>query len=129
MTDKQRDALFAMMSDGSISRCLASDIYAQGVTFSDLRAVVNLGGGGPYTNTVQKPGRLAEIRPGKVSGLMVDIMWDPEGARPGTPYGMLVHDAKGRYEVYKEKGYNIHFVHNREELRDTIAEIVRKQQT
>lgn len=127
LTKAERSDLFARMANGEIKRCAASDIYAQGVTFSDLRCVVNAAGGGPYTNTVQKPGRLAERVPGKVSGLMFDFVFAPDPDRhPGTTYNQLANDSRRRYEVYKAKGYNIHFVKTREQLKEKMTQLVTK---
>jgi superfamily II DNA or RNA helicase len=127
LSKSEREEMFESMASGEVKRCLASDIYAQGVTFSDLRAVINLAGGGPYTNTVQKPGRLAERRDGKVTGLMFDFVFAPDAARhPGTTYNQLANDSRRRYEVYKEKGYYIHFVKTHQQLRDKLKELVEK---
>jgi len=124
----ERYELTEMMKDNVLKRCLASDIYSQGVTFSDVRVVVNLSGGGPYTNAVQKPGRLAEIRPGtgKVTGIMVDFMFPFDDSRPQSAYNNLARDSNNRYAIYKEKGYNIHWVNTRDELIVKMQELVKK---
>lgn len=127
LSTSERKELFAKMASGEIKKCAASDIYAQGVTFSALRCVVNAAGGGPYTNTVQKPGRLAEKVEGKVSGIMVDFVLTPDETRhPGTTYNQLAGDSRRRYEVYKSKGYNIHFVNSRDQLKEKIQQLVEK---
>lgn len=114
MTKKERKHLMALMQSNDIKRCLASNIYSQGVTFSDLRCVINLAGGGPYTGTIQKPGRLAEIRPGKKCGVMIDFLFKPVGtpvemARKGG-WDMMLGCAWQRYKVYKAKGYDVDII-------------------
>lgn len=117
---RERQEMFDRMSNGDVKRCLASDIYAQGVTFSDLRVVINLAGGGPYTQSIQKPGRLAEIRPGKKYGVMIDFMFPmPSSSRNGA--FSLANDSKNRFELYKSKGYEIAFVRTIDELKQEIA--------
>jgi len=119
LKSKQRKVLKNSMSGGSITRCLASDIYAQGVTFSDLRCVVNLAGGGPYTNSIQKPGRLAEIRPGKKRGLLVDYLFTTtKGVNFKNAASMLVYDSLERLRVYTEKGYGIHLAHTKQDVKE-----------
>lgn len=114
---KERSALKDGMSEGLVSRCLASDIYAQGVTFSDLRCVINLAGGGPYTNSIQKPGRLAEIRPGKKCGLLVDYLFTTNnGIFFKNAASMLVYDSLERLRVYTEKGYGIHLAYTKKDV-------------
>jgi superfamily II DNA or RNA helicase len=126
MTATERNHFFEEMAEGNITRCLASDIYSQGVTFSQLRVVINLAGGGPYTNSVQRPGRLAEIVEGKSSGIMVDFIFSPTD----NPYSLydktLVTDSRKRCETYAQKGYNMHFVHNHGELKGKLTELIIK---
>lgn len=113
MSDAERKEKTAAMRSGSIKRCLASDIYAQGVTFSDLRAVINLASGGPYTGTVQKPGRLAEIRPSlnKRCGAMFDFIFEPVGpdAKRRGNWSGIMGEAFSRVRVYNSKGYDIKY--------------------
>lgn len=111
----ERRELFERMANGEVLRCLASDIYAQGVTFSDIRVVVNLAGGGPYTNAIQKPGRLAEVRPGKKCGILVDFVFPfPSSNRNGAT--ALAIDSSKRFKLYQERGYDVVFVKSPEEL-------------
>ena len=118
---KERDDLFARMQSGEVKRCIATNIYAQGVTFSDMRVMINCEGGGNNTSAIQKPGRLAEIRPGKKMGLVVDFMFDDDGwleenkgKRPA--WHNLVRDSLARKEAYEEKGYDVVVVENQAEL-------------
>lgn len=123
LPDKPRQALFARMASGEVKRCLASDIYSQGVTFSDLRVVMNLAGGGPYTNSIQKPGRLAEIRPNKKCGILVDFMF-PFPSNPRNNAQALAYDSRNRFELYKDRGYNVVFVQNLEQLEQEFKKCV-----
>lgn len=126
MTTKERDKFFGKMASGEIKRCLASDIYSQGVTFSALRSVINLAGGGPYTNSVQRPGRLAEVIEGKETGIMVDFIFEPTDSGMTLYDRTLVNDSRKRYETYIEKGYHVHFVNSRRELREKLNELIIK---
>lgn len=123
MNNTEREDMMDNMASGEITRCLASDIYAQGVTFSNLRCLANAAGGGPYTNTVQKPGRLAEVIPGKKCGIMFDVMFKPTD-NYANKYNMLATDSKNRYEVYKEKGYDIYFVDSIAEMKTTFESLM-----
>jgi hypothetical protein len=106
----------------NIKRCLASAIYAQGVTFPDLRVVVNMAGGGPYQSSVQKPGRLAQNRPGKRCGVLVDFLFEPE-VSPGAegvyqledfmrrnPASCLVRESQSRMALYQDTGYDVRVI-------------------
>ena len=117
LTKKKRGEFMESMASGDFKRCLASDIYSQGVTFSDLRVVINASGGGPYTNAIQKPGRLAEIRPNKKVGVMVDFIFTSSyGSNFKNAAYMLVHDSISRLKVYYEKGYSVNIVGNKDKL-------------
>ena len=131
MTDKERKVLMARMHSGEVRRCLATDIYAQGVTFPDLRVLVNLAGGGDNTTAIQKPGRLAEIRPGKPCGIVVDMLFEYE---PGNgkelsevdgavhAWKQVVSDSRNRRKAYARKGYIIREVSNLDELKGAFGE-------
>jgi superfamily II DNA or RNA helicase len=130
MSTKQRKSLFARMQSGEILRCLATNIYAQGVTFSDMRVCINCESGGPYTQAVQKPGRLAEIIEGKPFGVLVDYMFVPSNMGPeeleeikAYEYAALnlVNDAARRRKVYVDKGYVVKDV-TFQELKDEFAQ-------
>lgn len=125
LSTKKREEVFERMQRGEILRCLATNIYAQGVTFSDLRVMLNFEAGGNNTSAIQKPGRLAEIRPGKNYGLIVDFEFhmadDPmlgdESLYMDAPWYALVRDSKARKKAYADKGYIIEEVEDLEELR------------
>lgn len=121
----EREEFMTLMKDSSIKRCLASNIYGQGVTFSDSRVMINAAGGGNNTMTIQKPGRLAEAIPGKKRGVIFDFYFEPspEGTAEkhyGEGVNMLFVDSRNRHKAYKEKGYEIEFVSNFTELIDSF---------
>ena len=121
MSKAERQAMFEAMKEGRIKRCMATRIYSTGVTFPDLRCVINAcGGGGSITGT-QKPGRLAQIRPGKKCGYLIDfLLYCPEvdedyGENPGydanrPKWGLVTRDCWSRIRTYQELGYEVQFV-------------------
>jgi hypothetical protein len=109
LTKTEREDLMRRMCSDEIKRCLASDIYAQGVTFNHVRALINLSGGGANTSTIQKPGRLAEVRPNKKCGVVFDFFFSPQGAQ-GEGATALYRESKARLQAYAEKGYDVAFV-------------------
>lgn len=123
--EKQRHRFLYDMQQGKITRCLASNIYSQGVTFSDLRVVINLMGGGANTYAIQKPGRVLEVRPGKKCGVMIDFMLRAVGdleSSGGNPAWAPHQDSKARLNLYTEKGYEVIHVANIDELRTVFQQ-------
>jgi len=124
MTNKERKAMFAAMKTGEVKRCVATSIYAQGVTFPDLRVIINASGGGGSITGTQKPGRLAQVRPGKKAGYLVDFLLSPKDweYRENRNYGPLdkwsavVFDCNNRMKVYRENGYDVRVVNSIEEM-------------
>lgn len=121
MTKKEREDLMDRMRGDEIKRCLASEIYAQGVTFNHVRALINLSGGGANTSTIQKPGRLAEVRPNKRCGVVFDFMFSP-GTGKGQGNQALTRESLARVRAYTEKGYEIIFVDNYNALEQSFKE-------
>lgn len=119
MTAKQRLQVMDDMQSDTIKRCLATKIYAQGVTFPDIRCMINCEAGGNNTSAIQKPGRLAEIRPDKKRGIVVDFLFEtdptiPPGElqeymrdMPGSEWGNLIRDSRARQKAYTDKGYEV----------------------
>lgn len=125
----ERRELFRLMAEDLVKRCICSEIYSTGVTFHEVRALINAGGGGANIGCIQKPGRLAEIRPGKKCGVVVDFLWeadDPDMLEDRLPslcaWTAVVRDSRARRDIYKKKGYNV-TVH---ESIESIAELVRR---
>jgi superfamily II DNA or RNA helicase len=122
LTKKQRRAAKHQMVRGEIAYCLASRIYSQGVTFPDLRVVINLTGGGANTYAVQKPGRVAQKRPGKRCGVLVDFLF--RGTGDGKDGSWAPHrEAHARLKLYQERGYQVNVI---EDL-STFPEVFREK--
>lgn len=131
LTGKARKELTADVKAAVYPRVLCSDIYVQGMTFPDIRCLINLSGGGPYTSAIQKPGRLAEIRPSlnKKRGLMIDFMpvpsYQPDSRdMPDQAWRGPVINAKQRLECYENIGYGVHVVNNPASLSTVIHKLV-----
>lgn len=125
LTDKERNDVFDRMSSGEIKRCYATNIYAQGTTFSDLRVMINAEGGGNNTSAIQKPGRLCEIMPGKNRGIVIDFLFVPDTKQEGRQAQdshsyALVRDADARMTAYTEKGYEVVVVSTMRELKEAF---------
>ena len=122
MTKAGRKEMFEAMQANEIKRCICTDIYAQGVTFPDLRVLVNAAGGGGHIASTQKPGRLAQVRPGKARGYLVDFLFecvdgeDEHGQTVHSAWNHVVRDCAARMKQYKTLGYDVQVV-------DSITEI------
>lgn len=120
MTEKVRKALTKLIAAGIKTRVVASRIFVQGVTFPDLRVVVNAEGGGANTTAIQKPGRLLQIRPGKKYGVFVDFLLhcvdEDDDTRSTKPYSGIIGECWARINAYKEIGYDVRFVESDDEL-------------
>lgn len=103
---KERQELFKSLKDDEIKRCICSNIYSTGVTIDNIRCIINADTGGGSILSVQKPGRLAEIKPNKTAGYMFDFLFEPTEPCDGVDY-MIARDSKARLATYKDKGYKI----------------------
>ena len=98
-----------------MKRCICTKIYSTGVTFSDLRGIVNACGGGGSISSTQKPGRLAEIRDDKKRGYLFDFQFEcSDPPPPGENltedqdrYRMIEGECNKRFEEYEKLGYEI----------------------
>lgn len=127
MNTKQRAEVTELMRTNVIKRCLCTDIYVQGVTFSDARVLINCEAGGNNTTAIQKPGRLAEIRPNKKCGIIIDFMFTFSGKRKdyqGEAFWALVSDSKARKTAYEEKGYGIYEAHTIQECKTIFNSLI-----
>jgi len=139
MTDKARHAMTDEIAEGVYKRLLVSNIYVQGVTFPQLRVVLNLAGGGASTTAIQKPGRLLQLFPNKCYGPMIDFLFvceEDEAEAEKTPggepkqgrtksngrYGQLIGESWARIRKYKEIGYQVTFIESISHLRKLILE-------
>jgi superfamily II DNA/RNA helicase len=127
MTSKERLQMTHAMKSNEIKRCLATDIYATGVTFNHVRAVFNLSGGGPYASTIQKPGRVVEVRDGKRCGVLFDFNFVPKAgeehkSKQSSAWD-LVRESKQRLDCYTRKGYDIQIIKSFSELNESFKEL------
>jgi superfamily II DNA or RNA helicase len=128
MKTAERKDLFGRMVRGEIKRCIATDIFSTGVTFPDVRCLINAGGGGGGITSTQKPGRLAEVRPNKTCGHVIDFLFECE-QYPGeslksvdarnAPWKFVVNDSRARLAVYQNNGYDVNVVESIEEIKIT----------
>ena len=106
-----RKEMTERIARNEVSRILASKIYVQGVTFPDLKVVINLASGGATTSAIQKPGRLLQMRPGKNYGVMIDFLFKCTDAdqedRRNPPYNALIGECHARRKAYEKIGYDI----------------------
>lgn len=107
----ERKEMTARIAANEISRVLASNIYVQGVTFPDLKVVINMASGGANTSAIQKPGRLLQRRKGKNYGVMIDFLFECEDAdedeRKNPAYQGLIGECWARHKAYEKIGYDI----------------------
>lgn len=123
LNKKERSAMTEKLCSGEIKRCIASNIYVQGVTFPVIRALINLAGGGANTSTIQKPGRLAEKKDGKKCGVMIDFNFVPADTLDADEtYNArsLIRHSKARIKAYQEIGYEIVKTQTEQELEEAI---------
>lgn len=125
LTPSERKKLTKAIAAGTYQRVLASNIYVQGVTFPDLKVVLNLAGGGANTTAIQKPGRLLQTRPGKNYGVMVDFLFkcrdEALEERHQPPWRCITGECWARMNAYEEIGYDIVRIRTCEELKELIA--------
>jgi superfamily II DNA or RNA helicase len=117
---KERQEMFDKLKTSELKRCVCSHIYSTGVTIPEIRVLVNCSGGGGGISSVQKPGRLAEIKPNKTYGYLVDVLFEPESkGKAGEKYGWqdVVRDCKSRIEVYENKGYVVEYIDDFSQLK------------
>jgi hypothetical protein len=110
------------MRYGETKRCIASDIFSTGVTFHDLKVVINSAGGGGSIGCIQKPGRLAEVRPNKKCGVMIDFLFESENMAGRSSVDALIADSWARHRVYQGKGYKMLYANSLIELKQLFEE-------
>lgn len=104
---KERSEFFSLLKSGDVKRCICSSIYSTGVTIDNIRCIINCDSGAGSILSIQKPGRLAEIKPNKKAGYMIDFIFEPTKDCNGYADKLINSDCWGRFKTYKEKGYNI----------------------
>jgi superfamily II DNA or RNA helicase len=132
MKDKERKEKTAAIASGKFLRVLASKIYIQGLTFPGLKILINMVAAGAGTGSIQKPGRLLQILPGKHYGVLVDILFRCtdryQDNREEPPYDQIVALCHSRMALYREIGYDIEVVNNVRRLREIIMDSHDEQQ-
>lgn len=126
LTTKEREEITAKLKNNIVKRCLCSKIYVKGVTFSDVRVLINAEAGGNNTSSIQKPGRLAEIRPGKRYGIIIDFFFDSDpyySDRQGE-WRALIADSYNRRRAYTDKGYGISYANTIDELKEKFNALI-----
>lgn len=122
MKKNERKEMTERLRAAHVRFCLASNIYSQGVTFSLLRAVLNLSGGGASTGTIQKPGRVAEMIPGKRCGVVFDFLFEaPPDHMDEDMRGACwqpVWESRARKLYYEEKGFEVYVPRTQQQLVD-----------
>lgn len=119
----ERETMMRSIANGDVQRVLASKIYVQGLTFPDLKVVINLVGGGANTTAIQKPGRLLQKRPGKNYGVLIDFMFecrDDNGDGESKPWYCMIRESWDRHRLYCETGYDVQIVSSAEEVKAVI---------
>lgn len=122
MSKKERKEMASNMRYGETKRCIASDIFSTGVTFHDLKVVINAAGGGGSIGCIQKPGRLAEVRPGKKCGVMIDFLFESDDTNGRSSVEPLIGDSWARHRVYQGKGYKMLYAESIIELKQLFDE-------
>ncbi len=126
MTKKERKAIVKRLENHELRRCICSGIFSTGVTFHELRAITMCSGGGGSITAIQKPGRVAEIRPGKKFGYVFDFIFEPTFNDPRAKYRddaewqCVTRDCWNRYAAYKDFGYEVHIVDSLEAARNDL---------
>ena len=118
LSKSEREDLTERMRNDTIKRCLATRIYIQGVTFHQLRCLINCEGGGNNTSAIQKPGRLAEKIEGKNHGIIIDFTYDIARTSSRNAVYTLKIDSENRRKAYQEKGYTIVDCYSLEDLKE-----------
>ena len=122
MSKEQRQETYDRMVRAEIKRCIATDIYATGLTFPDLRVLINASGGGGAITSTQKPGRLAQVRPGKTAGYVIDFLFEPANesvAGHKDDWRAVVSDCYARLANYKKAGFDVRMVTRLEDIKFT----------
>lgn len=113
-----RKEMFKSLKNNEITRCVCSNIYSTGITLPEVKCAVNCAEGGANILSIQKPGRLAEVKEGKEAGYMIDFLFKPTNSKDQLEtipdrdkmWKLPVNDCWARYNSYKEKGYDVEII-------------------
>lgn len=122
MDKDDRAANLEAMKSGELKRCIATNIYATGMTFPHLRVMFNAAGGGGSITATQKPGRLAQKMPGKKAGYVIDFLFEPSGQMSSSRgkkdlWRQVVQDGYNRISHYRQVGFETRLVNNIGEIK------------
>ena len=119
---KERAAIYPKMKSGEIHKAISTFVYKQGVSFDNLRIVVNLCGCGSEIFAKQVPGRASRKAPGKDCAYIIEFRhpWDKKKVKTKAGYtrevaGPVFSDDVSRMKIYSELGFEqINLVSERE---------------
>ena len=122
MDKNERQFNLDSMVSGEISRCIATNIYATGMTFPNLRVMFNAAGGGGSITATQKPGRLAQKLPGKKAGYVIDFLFEPAGHMADLKgddkdWKYVVQDCYNRINHYRKIGFEVRLANSVSEIK------------
>ena len=118
----ERKDLYYSMKSGKTRKAIATSVYRQGVSFDDLRIVINLGGGSSEIASKQIPGRASRKAPGKEIAYIVEFRhpWDTQRVKTKAGYtrevpGPVFKDDVARMRIYESLGFEqVNLVSERE---------------
>ena len=107
ISPRERRAIYDRMKDGEIRKALSTHVWKQGADFTDLRIVVNIGGGGSDIVAKQVPGRASRTSAGKDRAYIIDFdhAWDTVVRDGRERPGPVLADDRSRRRVYAELGF------------------------
>ena len=123
VSKKDRDQIYDGMKSGTIRKAISTFIYRQGVSFNDLRIVINLCGCGSEIFAKQVPGRASRKVPGKDCAYIIEFRhhWDTKievdkNGRKHEKAGPVFTDDRSRMRIYNELGFEQYTLVNEREL-------------
>lgn len=117
---KERKEIYERMKNGEVRQAVSTHVWKQGVNFSDLRVVINLGGGGSEIVAKQVPGRASRKIDGKDGAYIIEFRhhWDtvksPKSNRMVA--GPIAKDDAARMRIYGALGFEQTRLLNEKEL-------------
>lgn len=123
ISPKERKDLYGRIKSGEVRQVVSTHVYKQGVSFNDLRVVINLGGGGSEIVAKQVPGRASRKIDGKDCAYIIEFRhyWDTavlhlKNGRTREVAGPVFKDDVARMHVYDELGFEQVNLLNEKEL-------------
>lgn len=108
ISSKARKDIYPLVASGEAKQIISTHIYKQGVNFVNLRAVINIGGGGSEIVSKQVPGRASRKVDGKDSACIIEFFhpWDVQKSKRGLEIpGPIQKDDLARRKIYSELGF------------------------